>query len=84
MTTTSTEPTHAIITPAQVRTINAARTALGAIVETNHMDFDTQASGMIVALADTADAALFQLLNWYASHAHGELTEAQLHNRPAA
>ena len=81
MTTTDTEPAQASITPAQIRTINAARTALGEIAKANHMNFDTQASGMIYALADTADAGLFQLLNWYDSYTPAQLTEAQLHNR---
>ncbi len=81
MSTTDTEPRAAVITPAQIKTINAARTVLAEILRTNHYDYDTQASGMVVALADVADGSLFQLLNWYNSHACGELTAEQIHNR---
>jgi hypothetical protein len=84
MSSTDTERRAAVITPAQVRAINRARTALAEIQNANHYDFDTQASGMMVAMADTAGDVLFQLLNWYQNHGHGQLSDSQLHNRVGA
>jgi hypothetical protein len=69
-----------LITAEQVATLNAARTALGTIADTAHLDNDSQASGMIFAMASVAEHDLFQLLNWYDSYAHGGLSKAQIHN----
>jgi hypothetical protein len=69
-----------LITAEQVATINEARTVLTAIARNAHMQHESQASGMIFARAEAAEADLFQLLNWFHSYAHGDLSHAQLHN----
>jgi len=84
MSTTDTERREAVITPAQVKAINRARTVLAEIEKANLYGHDSQTSGMIVALASVAASDLFQLLNWYDSHAHGNLTGDELHNRDDA
>jgi hypothetical protein len=70
-----------LITDEQVATINAARTALEAIADAAHLKNDSQASGMIFAMAAAAEGDLFQLLNWYSAYAHANLTAAQIHNK---
>lgn len=70
-----------LITAEQVATINAARTVLNAIGDNARLEHDTQASGMIYARAEVAEAALFQLLNWVSAYGHAGLSEAQLHNK---
>jgi hypothetical protein len=69
-----------LITAEQVATINEARTVLTAIARSAHMEHSSQASGMIFARAEAAEADLFQLLNGFHSYADGDVSHAQLHN----
>lgn len=75
--------TEQYITDAECVTLNEARRVLDALSHRAFFDMDSQASGMVSALADAADSAVFNVLNRINLHGHQTLSHEQLFGSPA-
>lgn len=77
--TTTDEQTARIVSDEDLATLNAARTILNTLAkEAPH----TWSGGVLYAIFDTAEDAVFQAINVAHNYGGQPMTYEQLHNRP--